>query len=127
MDEHPVIPSELRAAAEALGDALARSELIAAFDEAQRRLDADEHARLLLDEVAEADGELRRKQVEGILTRADIDRARDAHRAASVDASIRGFREAHQAAAAFLPEVDIAISKLLGWDFAAMAAAPLSC
>ena len=127
MDIQVSIPPGLRAAADALGAALARTALIVAFKEAQTRLDVDEHAHSLLDRMAELDADARRKQAEGTLTQADIDHVRDIHREASLDPSIKGFVGAHQAAAAYLPEVNTLLSELLGWDFAAMAAAPANC
>lgn len=127
MDAHATIPPALRAAAEALGAALERSEPVAAFREAKARLDADEQARGMLEHLAEADADLRRRQAEGSLTRDDIDRVRAAQREAWSDPVIAGFASAQQAVAANLPEVNGLISELLGWDFAAMAAAPASC
>ena len=127
MDAHVAIPSGLLAAANALGESLARTGLISAFKEAQARLDDDERSRALLDRMAEADSHLRRRQAEGTLTRADIDRVRDVHSEASLDPSIKGFGEAQDAAAGYLPEVNLLISELLGWDFAEMAAARTNC
>ena len=127
MDAQGTIPLELRAAADALGAALARTELIVAFKQAQTRLDVDEHAHALLDRMAEADADAGRKQAQGTLTQADIDHVRDIHREASLDPSIMGFVGAHQAAAAYLPEVNTLLGELLGWDFAAMAAVRASC
>jgi cell fate (sporulation/competence/biofilm development) regulator YlbF (YheA/YmcA/DUF963 family) len=127
MDPHASISPELGAAADVLGAALARTKIIVAFKEARGRLDVDEHARALLDRMAEADGDARRKQAEGTLTQADIDHVRDIHREASLDPSIKGFVEAQQAATAYLPEVNELISELLGLDFASVAAAPANC
>ena len=127
MDAHAAIPPALLAATKALGESLARTEPIAAFHDARSRLDADEGAHAILDRVVEAEESLRRRQAEGTLTKADIDRVRQAQREASQDPSITGFGAARQAVAAYLPDVNGMISELLGWDFAAMAAAPTSC
>lgn len=127
MDVRAGISPGLRAAADGLGAALARTELIVAFKQAQTRLDVDEHAHALLDRMAEADADAGRKQAQGTLTQADIDHVRDIHREASLDPSIQGFVGAHRAAAAYLPGVNTLLSELLGWDFAAMAAVPASC
>lgn len=127
MDAQVAIPSGLLAATNALGESLTRRELILAFKEAQARLDVDERSRALLDRMAEADADLRRRKAEGTLTRADIDRVRDVHSEASLDPSIKGFGEAQYATAGYLLEVNLLISELLGWDFAAMAAGPANC
>lgn len=127
MDEQTTIPASLLAATRALGDSLARAEPVVAFREAKARLDADERAQRLLREMAEIDAELRGRQADGTLTREDIDRARQAHFEASSDPAIQGFVDAQQVASAYLPEVNELISELLGFDFAAMAAAPASC
>jgi cell fate (sporulation/competence/biofilm development) regulator YlbF (YheA/YmcA/DUF963 family) len=127
MDPYASIPTALRAATEALGESLSRTEPIDALHRAQARLDTDESAKAILDRVAEAEDNLRRRQAEGTMTKADIDRVRNAQREASSDPSITGFGAAHQAVVAYLPEVNGMISELLGWDFAAMAAAPTSC
>jgi len=127
MDAQATIPPALRATAEALGAALERSEPVAAFREAKARLDADEQARGMLKYLAEADADLRRRQAEGSLTRDDIDRVRGAQQQAWSNPVIAGFAEAQRTAIGYLPEVNGRISELLGWDFAAMAAAPASC
>lgn len=127
MDEPAATSPSLLAAARALGESLARAEPVVALGEAKARLDADERARGLLSRMAEIDGDLRRRQADGTLTREDIDRARAAHVEASSDPSIQGFVKAQQEAGAYLPEVNELISELLGLDFAAIAAAPTSC
>ncbi|HEX9123919.1 MAG TPA: YlbF family regulator [Actinomycetota bacterium] len=127
MDAQATIPPALRAAAEALGASLERSEPVAAFREAKARLDADEQARGMLKYLAEADADLRRRQAEGTLTRADIDRVRATQQEAWSNPVIAGFAEAQQTAIGYLPEINELISELLGWDFAAMAAAPSTC
>lgn len=117
----------VRAATDVLGGLLGNAEPIVALREATAHLDADEEASALLKRLVDADADVRRRQAEGTLTSEDIDRTRAARLAASSDPSIQGFVEAQQAAAAYLPEVNALISKLLGWDFAAMAAASASC
>lgn len=127
MDPRAAIPARLREVTEGLGESLAGAEPIVAFREAKARLDADPHARELLERLAETDADLRRRQADGTLTKADIDRAREVHVEASSDPSIGDLVAAQQAAVAYLPEVNLLISDLLGWDFAAMAAAPANC
>ncbi len=127
MDAHTTISPALLEAAESLGAALERSEPIAVLREAKARLDADEQARGLIEDVAEAEAELRRRQAEGTLTREEIDRVRAAQQRAWSDPTIAALAAAQQEAAAYLPEVNEFISELLGWDFAQMAAVQGSC
>ena len=127
MDANTKMSPALLEAAESLGAALERAEPIAALRAAKTRLDADEQARGLLEDVAEADAELRRRQAEGTLTREDIDRVRAAQQRAWSDPAIAALAEAQREAAAYLPEVNEFISELLGWDFAQMAAVQGSC
>jgi cell fate (sporulation/competence/biofilm development) regulator YlbF (YheA/YmcA/DUF963 family) len=127
MNGQSTLPARVLTAADKLGESLASAEPVAALTESRARLDADADARALLDRMAAIDADLRRRQAEGTLTRADIDRARDAHVEASGNPSIRALVDAQQDASAYLPEVNAVISELLGWDFAAMAAVPGNC
>jgi cell fate (sporulation/competence/biofilm development) regulator YlbF (YheA/YmcA/DUF963 family) len=127
MDAQTPLSGPLLAATRALGEALARARPLVALGDATARLDADERARALLSRMAEIDADLRRRQAEGTLTREDIDRARDAHVQASSDPTIQRYVAAQQDASGYLPEVNELISELLGFDFAAIAAAPASC
>jgi cell fate (sporulation/competence/biofilm development) regulator YlbF (YheA/YmcA/DUF963 family) len=127
MDTQTTIPPSLLAAANELGESLARAEPVVALEQAKARLDADERARGLLSRMSEIDAELRGRQADGTLTREDIDRARQAHVDASSDPTIQGLVAAQQEASAYLPEVNELISELLGLDFASIAAAPTSC
>lgn len=127
MDTRTTISPPLLAATGSLAAALERSEPVAALRDAKARLDADEQARELLKNLAQAEADLRRGQAEGTLTREDIDRVRAAQQEAWSNPVIVAFAEAQQEAAAYLPEVNERISELLGWDFASMAAAPATC
>lgn len=122
-DAHATISLAVRTAAEALGAALEGSAPVAALREARARLDADERARGMLKYLAETDAELRRRRAEGTLTPDDIDRVRAAQQEAWSDPVIAALAEAQQTVIGYLPEVNGLISELLGWDFAAMAAA----
>lgn len=117
------IPAPLLEAAEALGASVASSPPFVAYRQAQARLEGDEHARALLDHLAEVERDVRRRQVEGSLTRDDIDRFRAAQNEAWSDPVVMELATAQRGAAAYLPQVNGLITELLGVDIAVLAGA----
>lgn len=123
MESQTAMPTVLTRATEALGDALASSPPILRYRQAQARLEHDEHARTLLDHLADVERDVRKRQADGALTREDIDRVRAAQNEAWSEPVVMEVRGAHQEAAAYLVEVDGIITQLLGVDIAALARA----
>lgn len=122
-----VLNPELQAATQALAQALRQSSPIAAFEEAQARLEQDQEAKALLNRLREAQRRYLDKQRHGSLTQADIDAVRQAQAAVQHHPTVIAYSQALQVAQAFLPEVNLEISQVLGFDFGALAAGPSSC
>ncbi len=127
MEAIAFVPPALYAAARSLAGALERCAPVAALRAAEARLDADEHARTLLEDLDKAGADLRRRQSQQTLTREDIENFRALQQRARSDPAIAAWIRARDQAAAYLPEVNARISELTGWDFAAMAAPPAPC
>ena len=120
------LPPELLAATESLADSLLRAGPIAAYRRAKARLDADPHAHALLERFSAAQADLRFKQSRGTVTQADVDHLRALQREVQSNRAIMDYAETQQAAIAYLPEVNLEISQLLGVDFGSLAG-PASC
>lgn len=127
MEAIAFVPPALYAAARALAGALERSEPVAVLRAAEARLDADEDARALIEELDNAGADLRRRQSQQALTREDIEKFRALQERARSNPVIAAWIRARDEAAAYLPQVNMRISELTGWDFAAMAAPPDTC
>lgn len=117
------MPAAVVEVTEALGESLASSPPFVAYRQAQARLEDDEHARALLDRLAEVERDVRQRQADGTLTRDDIDRVRAAQNEAWSDPIVMAARTAEQAAAAYLQQVNRQITELVGVDIAALAGA----
>lgn len=120
------LPPELLAAAESLADGLLRAGPVAAYRQAKARLDANPDARALLERFSAAQADLRFRQSRGTVTHADVDHLRALQREVQLNRAIVDYAETQQAAIAYLPEVNLEISQLLGVDFASLAG-PASC
>ena len=114
------LPFELLEATHTLAAALAQAEPIAAYREARARLDADPIARGLLERVAAAQADLRVRQTRAALTHVHVDQLRALQRQAQLNHVIMDYIAAQQSAMAYLPDVSMEISRLLGVDFGAL-------
>ena len=113
----------VEAATGALATKLRASPAIAAFWQAKAQLDTNEQARSLMANLQQRQQALLQKQQTGTPTQADIDALRRLQAEARNNPVIMGYLQAQQQAQAFLPEVNMEISQLLGFDFGRMAAA----
>jgi len=114
----------IEAAARKFALKLRASPPIAAFWEAKARLDADDEAQGLLAELQQRQQALMLKQQDGRgITQEEIDILRRLQREAQRNPVIMAYVQAQQQAQAFLPEVNMEISQLLGVDFGALAGA----
>jgi len=120
MNNATTIPSELLGATHTLATALVQAEPIAAYREARARLDADPVARGLLERVSTAQADLRVRQARGTLTEVHLNQLRALQRQAQLNHVIMDYIAAQQAAMAYLPDVSMEISRLLGVDFGAL-------
>jgi cell fate (sporulation/competence/biofilm development) regulator YlbF (YheA/YmcA/DUF963 family) len=120
MNNSTTIPSELLGATRTLATALTQAEPIVAYREARARLDADPIARSVLEQVAAAQADLRVRQTRGTLTQAHLDQLRALQRQAQLNGVIMDYIAAQQSAMAYLPDVSLEISRLLGVDFGSL-------
>ena len=118
-----LVSPQLQRAAEELAASVLGSAPFAAFAAAQARLEEDEHARTLLDAVAQVEWDVRRMQAEGTMTREDIDRLRSVRALASSDPVVVGFETARRGVEAYLPAVNRLITEALGVDIAVLSRA----
>ncbi len=103
---------------------LRASSPIAAFWQAKARLEADEEAQGLLTELQQRQQALMLKQQNGSgITQAEIDALRRLQGEAQSNPVIMDYVKAQQQALAFVPEVNMEISQLLGFDFGGLAGA----
>lgn len=116
----------LSAAAEQLACAIEASEAVAAYRRAKESLDADAHAKELLQLLSAAQAELRRRQSQGDVTQEVLEHVRSLQREVQSTKTIMEYAMTQQEAIAFLPQVNLEISQLLGVDFASLAG-PGSC
>jgi cell fate (sporulation/competence/biofilm development) regulator YlbF (YheA/YmcA/DUF963 family) len=112
---------DLLSATRALAENLLASEPFALYRQAQAQLDADSQARDLLHQLSQAQTDLRRKQVQGGVTQADVTQLRVMQAAAQSNRVIVEYASTQQGAITYLREVNQAISELIGTDFAALA------
>lgn len=113
---------ELEAATENLAAALWTAPSLAAYRDAQTRLEAEPASQTLLQSLLTSQGQLRQKQMNGSITRADIEALRSLQNAVQANTTIMDYVMAQQDALAYLPEVNQSISEWLGVDFAALSA-----
>lgn len=113
-------PSELLDATHTLAAALAQAEPIVAYRAARARLDADPVARSLLESLAAAQADVRVRQTHGTLTEVHLNQLRALQRQAQLNRVIVDYIAAQQSAMAYLPDVSLEISRLLGVDFGAL-------
>ena len=125
-DSNLNLPSNLLTATERLATVITSAEPIAAYLQAKARLDNDPQARDLLECVSSAQSDLRMRQANGNITRADLDHLRSLQRQVQSNRLIMDYAETQQAAIAYLPQVNQEISQLIGVDFASLAG-PASC
>jgi cell fate (sporulation/competence/biofilm development) regulator YlbF (YheA/YmcA/DUF963 family) len=111
---------DLMAATQALAENLLASEPFAFYQQAQAQFDADSQARDLLQQLSQAQTDLRRKQAQGGMPQTDVVQLRVLQAAAQSNRVIVDYASAQQAAITYLREINQAISELLGIDFAAL-------
>ena len=120
------LPPSVVAALDALVEQVRRAEPIQRYYQAKARLDADPQAGALLARFSAAQADLRFRQSRGQVAQADVNQLRALQREVQSNRAIMDYAETQQMAMAFLPEVNLEISELLGLDFASLAG-PASC
>ncbi len=117
----------LNQATQALGNVLNETPPLRAYAHAAAKLGADGQATALLDELQRVQSDVRARQSNGGVTEADLVRLRQLQQVVQSNPTIAAFIEAQQNAQAYLPEVNQAISELLGVNFAALGRASVCC
>ena len=114
----------VEAAAREFALKLRASSPIATFWQAKARLEADEETQNLLAELQERQQALMLKQQNGSeITQAEIDALRRLQWEVQSNPVIMAYVQAQQQALAFVPQVNMEISQLLGFDFGGLAGA----
>lgn len=108
-------------AADVLIDNLLASEDFIRYREASARLEADQQAKNLLEQLAQMQTEIRKKQANNSLTQIDIDALHGLQAQVQRNNTITAYAQAQQAAVGFLREINNEISQLLGINFASFA------
>ena len=112
---------DLMAATQALADDLLASEPFTTYHQASARFNADPQARGLIERLSQAQADLRRKQVNGGVTPADVSELRRLQSEVRSNPVIVDYASTQQTAIAYLREINQEISLLIGTDFAALA------
>ncbi len=112
---------DLVAATQVLAENLLASEPFANYQQASTRFNADPQARGLMEQLAQAQADLRRRQMSQSVTQADVDQLRALQREVQSNPVIIDYVVTQQAAVAYLREINQVISELIGTDFAALA------
>jgi len=107
-------------ATQTLAQALLQSEPFIRYQEADRKLNADQDAMQLLADLSEAQSKIRKQQASNAVSESDLSRLRELHNAMRTNDTILAYGMAQQEAIAFLREVNQEISSLLGYDFASL-------
>jgi cell fate (sporulation/competence/biofilm development) regulator YlbF (YheA/YmcA/DUF963 family) len=108
-------------AAGALTGNLMASESFVHYQQAQVRLNEDHPARSLLEQLSQAQANLRKKQNSGSVTQAELDVLRAIQEQVHTNTVIMDYAEAQRQAMDFLREINTEISQLLGINFASFA------
>ncbi|CAG0947998.1 hypothetical protein ANRL1_04807 [Anaerolineae bacterium] len=114
------LPPELKQATQNLGNALKSTPLLSAYAEAVAKMEADAQATALLDELQQVQADIRARQSNGGVTADDTTHLRQLQSEVQARPTIAAFLAADQQAKAYLPQVNQAISNLLGIDFASL-------
>ena len=115
------IPITVLEASSALAENLAQSEPFLRFKAAEGKLNADQEALRLLKEFSELQQKIRAQQNNGGISESDIKRLRALQNAIGVNETIQDYQLMQELAVAFLREVNLEISQLLGIDFSSLA------
>lgn len=118
---------DLMAATQVLAENLLASEPFAIYQQASARFNADPQARGLIEQLSQAQADLRRRQTSRGVTQVDVDQLRALQREVQSNPVIIDYAVTQQAAVAYLREINQVISELIGTDFVALAKRPGCC
>ena len=112
---------DVRAATQALAASMSSAEPFVTYWQADRALNQDEGAQQLLEQLAAAQADLRRRQYDNGLGEDDLRRLRSLQEAVQSSTSISEHTAAQQRVIGLVREVNQEISQLLGVDFGSLA------
>lgn len=116
-----VLSPSMQEAADALIGNLLASEAFIRYQQAQACMKEDRQARTLLEQLSQAQADLRKKQANNGVTQAEIDTLRTLQEQVQHNNVIMTYAQTQQEAINFLREVNDEISQLLGINFASFA------
>ena len=114
------LPEDLLTATDALAEQLLETEPFMLYRRAQARLQTDPTANQLLERYAVAQSELRARQAQSPVSRAEVDALRALQEAVQTHPSVQEYAATQQAAAECLRAVSRDINDVLGVDFGAL-------
>ncbi len=114
------ISTTLVEATTVLAENLVQSEPFLHFQEADRKLQADQEAMRLLNEFADLQQRIRTQQLSNAISENDLKRIRELQLEIGMNDVIQEHSLAQEMAIAFLREVNQEISNLIGIDFASL-------
>lgn len=123
MSEMVNLSPDLHEAMDSLIQNLLASKPFLLYQQSQTRLEANNQARSLLEQLSMLQSHLRQKQVDGGVSQAEIEELRDLQAQVQANAAIMAYVQSQLEAVNFLREINQEISQLLGVDFALLARA----
>jgi cell fate (sporulation/competence/biofilm development) regulator YlbF (YheA/YmcA/DUF963 family) len=115
------LPPELEKATDDLIQNLLASEAFRAYQKSRAQYKSDSLAHSLIEQLSALQTELRRKQINGNVTQADIEVLGSVQAEVQANVTLIAYTSTQQAAASFLRGVNQEISQLLGVNFASLA------
>jgi len=103
---------------DALINNLMASDPFIRYQQARARYEQDDQAHMLLEQLSQAQAELRQNQPRGSVTQAKVDRLHALQEQVQGNAIIADYTQAQPPAVNYLREINTEISQLLGIDFA---------
>jgi cell fate (sporulation/competence/biofilm development) regulator YlbF (YheA/YmcA/DUF963 family) len=116
-----ILSSSMHEATDALIGNLLASETFVRYQQAHARLNEDHQARILLEQLSQAQADLRKKQANSGVTQAEIDALRTLQEQVQHNKVIMIYAQTQQEAVNLLREINNEISQLLGINFASFA------
>lgn len=126
MDNHgtQVLTDKLQEATYDLAENLSQSEPILSFRIANKRLMTDEESMKLLEVASKLNQKIYAGQYSGEVSEEDISQMHDLRYQVAKNEMIQNQAIAREEAVAFLKEINLEISNLLGFDFASLTRRP---
>ncbi len=114
-------PEDFLEATTVLTENLLHSDPIMQFQMAEKYLNEDNQASLLLQNLSQAQADLRKRQARKEVTEDDLKELRTLQSQVQSNQTIQEFDNAQQAAIQYLREINQEISNLIGIDFSSLA------